>query len=183
MFTVIEGKRIAIVRKMLFCKREGFRGRQTPFVITPSNLPTFKKILYVCFSDQRVFFLFFFPGIVNNISISGVYSTMTKSQRQLAQLFGVTEGAISGVGFSVGASLPGGAWLAVLRWHALRNGLQRSGRRGIFKMHKKKGFKQVLEKSDSVFGFSKTNFYFEQRKVDQKLANGHAEQLFGKSAA
>ena len=27
------------------------------------------------------------------------------------------------------------------------------------------------------------NFYFKQRKVEQKLANGNAEQLFGKSAA
>jgi len=40
-----------------------------------------------------------------------------------------------------------------------------------------------LECFDGVLGFSKTNFYFEQGKVDQKLANGHAEQLFGKSAA
>lgn len=31
--------------------------------------------------------------------------------------------------------------------------------------------------------FSKTKFYFEQKKVDQKLENGYAEQLFGKSAA
>jgi hypothetical protein len=46
-----------------------------------------------------------------------------------------------------------------------------------------KGFKQVLERSDGVLGFSKTKFYFEQKKVDQKLANGHAEQLFGKSTA
>ncbi len=50
-------------------------------------------------------------------------------------------------------------------------------------MHGKKGFKQVLERSDDVLGFFKTNFYFEQRKVDQKLARGHAEHLFGKSAA
>ena len=50
-------------------------------------------------------------------------------------------------------------------------------------MHEKKGFKQVLERSDDVLGFFKTKFYFELRKVDQKLANGHAEQLFGKSAA
>ena len=88
-----------------------------------------------------------------------------------------------GVSFSVGAPLPGCAWLAVLRWHALRNGLERSGRIGIFKMHGKKGFKQVLERSDGVWGFSKTKFYFEQKKIDQKLANGHPEQLSGKSAA
>ena len=61
--------------------------------------------------------------------------------------------------------------------------LQRSGRRGIFKTHEKVGFKQVLERYDGVLGFSKTKFYFEQKKVDQKLATGHAEQLFGKSAA
>jgi hypothetical protein len=61
--------------------------------------------------------------------------------------------------------------------------LQRSGRRGIFKTHEKVGFKQVLERYDGVLGFSKTKFYFEQKKVDQKLANGHAKQLFGKSAA
>jgi len=45
-----------------------------------------------------------------------------------------------------------------------------------------------LERSDGVLGFFKTNSYFEVRKVDQKLANGHAKQLaitliFGKSAA
>jgi hypothetical protein len=50
-------------------------------------------------------------------------------------------------------------------------------------MHEKKGFKQVLERSDGVLGFPKTNFYFEQGKVDQKLAKGHAEHLFRKSAA
>jgi len=61
--------------------------------------------------------------------------------------------------------------------------LQRSGRRGIFKTHEKVGFKEVLEQYDGVLGFSKTKFYFEQKKVDQKLANGHAEQLFGKNAA
>jgi hypothetical protein len=61
--------------------------------------------------------------------------------------------------------------------------LQRSGRSAIFKIHKKKESKQVLERFDGVLGFSKTKFYFEQKKVDQKSANGHAEQLFEKSAA
>ncbi len=42
-----------------------------------------------------------------------------------------------GVSFSVGAPLPGCSWLAVLRVHALRNGLHRSGKRGIFKTHGK----------------------------------------------
>jgi hypothetical protein len=42
---------------------------------------------------------------------------------------------------SVGAPLPGCSWLAVLRVHALRNGLQRSGKRSIFKTHEKVGFK------------------------------------------
>jgi len=76
MFTIVEGKRIAIVGKMLSCKTESLRRRQMPFVIAPSKLSPLKKILYVCFSDQRVFFLFFLPGIMNNISISGVYSMM-----------------------------------------------------------------------------------------------------------
>jgi hypothetical protein len=52
-----------------------------------------------------------------------------------------------------------------------------------FQNARKKGFKQVLERSDGVLGFSKTKFYFEQKKIDQKLANGHAEKLSGKSAA
>jgi len=39
--------------------------------------------------------------------------------------------------------------------HALRNDLPRSGRRDIYKMHEKKGFKQVLEQADGVLGFSK----------------------------
>jgi hypothetical protein len=50
-------------------------------------------------------------------------------------------------------------------------------------MHGDIGFKQVLERSDGVLGFFKTKFYFEQKKVDQKLANGHAELVFGKSVA
>jgi len=33
-------------------------------------------------------------------------------------------------------------------------------------MHGKEGFKQVLEGSDGVSAFSKTNFYLEQWKVD-----------------
>ena len=53
----------------------------------------------------------------------------------------------------------------------------------VFSNTRKKGFKQVLERSDAVLGFSKIKFYFEQKKVDQKLASRHAEQLFGKSAA
>ncbi|MFC1868777.1 hypothetical protein ACFL0H_11680 [Thermodesulfobacteriota bacterium] len=39
-------------------------------------------------------------------------------------------------------------------------------------MYEKKGFKQVLERPDGVLGFSKTNFYFEQRKVDKKWQTG-----------
>ena len=50
-------------------------------------------------------------------------------------------------------------------------------------MHEKKGFKQVLERYDGVLSFSNTKFYFEQMKVEQKLTNERAEQLFGKSAA
>jgi len=74
-------------------------------------------------------------------------------------------------------------WLAVLKVHTLKNDLQRLGRRGIFKIHGRKKFKQVLEWYDGILGFSKTKFYFEQKKIDQTLANGHAEQLFGKRAA
>jgi hypothetical protein len=40
-----------------------------------------------------------------------------------------------------------------------------------------------LKRFDGVFGYSKTKFSFEQKKVDQRLANRHAEQLFEKSAA
>jgi hypothetical protein len=79
-----------------------------------------------------------------------------------------------GISFSVGAPLPGCSWLAVLRVHALRNGLQRSGKRGIFKTHEKVGFKQVLERSDGVLG------HFEEREFDRKLANRHAELVFWK---
>ena len=55
--------------------------------------------------------------------------------------------------------------------------------RGISKTHGKVGFKQVLERYDGVLGFSKTNIHFEEREFDRKLANGHAELVFGKSAA
>jgi hypothetical protein len=64
--------------------------------------------------------------------------------------------------------------------HALGNGLQRSGMRGIFKTHEKVGFKQVLERSDGVLGFAKTNIRFEEREFDRKLANRHAELVFWK---
>ena len=47
-----------------------------------------------------------------------------------------------------------------------------------FQNAQKKGFKQISERPDGVLGFSIIKFYFEQKKVDQKLANGHAEQLF-----
>ena len=50
-------------------------------------------------------------------------------------------------------------------------------------MHGKKRFKQVLEWYDDVLGFAKTNFYFLERKGNQKSLNGHAAQLFRKSAA
>jgi hypothetical protein len=40
-----------------------------------------------------------------------------------------------------------------------------------------------LEWSDGVLGFFKTKFYFERGKVELKLANRYAEQLFGENAA
>lgn len=42
----------------------------------------------------------------------------------------------------------------------------------------KKEFKQVLERHDGVLGFTKTKFYFEKEKVDQKLANGLCETSY-----
>jgi hypothetical protein len=41
----------------------------------------------------------------------------------------------------------------------------------------------ILERYDGVLGFSKTNIHFEEREFDRKLANGHAELVFGKRAA
>ena len=38
-------------------------------------------------------------------------------------------------------------------------------------MQGKDGFKQVLNGPNGVLAFPRTNFCFEQRKVDQKLAN------------
>ncbi len=52
-----------------------------------------------------------------------------------------------------------------------------------FQNARKKGVQAGFGTVDGVLGFSKTNFYFEQKKIDRKLANGPAEQLFGKSAA
>lgn len=45
------------------------------------------------------------------------------------------------------------------------------------------GPRLTKKRSDDLLGSSRTNFYFERWKVDQGLTNGHAEQLFGKSAA
>jgi len=41
----------------------------------------------------------------------------------------------------------------------------------MFERHENVGIKQVLEKHDGVLGLSKTKFYFEERKVEQNLAN------------
>jgi small-conductance mechanosensitive channel len=56
--------------------------------------------------------------------------------------------------------------------------LQISDRRVSFKIHGKKAFKQVLERSDGVLAFPGTNFCFEPGKVVQKLANRHAKPSF-----
>jgi hypothetical protein len=85
--------------------------------------------------------------------------------------------------FSIGASLQICAWLEVMKWHALRNDLQRSGKRGISKIRGKRDSSRYWNGLMVFWAFPKQNFYFEQKKIDRKLANGHAEQLFGKSAA
>lgn len=66
-----------------------------------------------------------------------------------------------------------------LPWHALRNGLKRSGRRSIAKIHGKEGFKQVWEEPDGAWAFSKTKFCFERGKVYENLANMPAELPIG----
>jgi len=85
---------------------------------------------------------------------------------------------VCGVGFFIGALLPGCALLAALRWYVLKNGLQSSDRRNIFKTHRKR-FKQLLELSGGVLAFSGANFCFAQEKVEQELANRRAELLLG----
>jgi hypothetical protein len=62
----------------------------------------------------------------------------------------------------------------------MKNVLQRSGKRSIFKTHEKVGFKKVLERYDGVLGFSKTNIRFKKREFDRKLENGHAELVLEK---
>ena len=69
-------------------------------------------------------------------------------------------------GVSLGAPLPGCAQLVTLNWHVRRNALKKPGRRSIVKKHGKKGFKQVLGRSDGVLYLSSPNFCFEQVKVD-----------------
>ena len=54
---------------------------------------------------------------------------------------------------SLGAPLPGCTRLATLNWRALRNDLKNSDGINIVKKHGKKGFKQVLERSDGVLDF------------------------------
>ena len=88
-----------------------------------------------------------------------------------------------GVSLSVGAPLPGCSWLAVLRVHALRNGLQRFGRRGIFKMHEKVGFKQVLERYDCVLRLSKQISTLNRKKLSKNWKKGVRNWFWGKSAA
>ena len=67
---------------------------------------------------------------------------------------------------SVALGLLDCSWLAVMRVQTLKNGMKRSGSRGIFKMQGKKGLKQALEWYDGGLGFAKTKFHFEQNKID-----------------
>jgi hypothetical protein len=66
--------------------------------------------------------------------------------------------------------------VVALRWYVLKNGLQSSDRRNIFRTHGRR-FKQVLELSGGVLAFPSTNFCFAPGKVDQDLANRHVELL------
>ena len=76
MLAIVPGKRIAMIGKMLRSEAESLRRRQPLLMIAPSQCSSFEKLLEVCFSDWRVFLLFFFATIVNSSSISGIYSVM-----------------------------------------------------------------------------------------------------------
>ena len=77
-----------------------------------------------------------------------------------------------GVGFSVRAPLPGSAWLAVLRWYTLRNGLRRSGRRGIFKMYEKRGSSNFWNGLMVFWAFPKQNSTLSRRKLIKNWQTG-----------
>jgi len=51
-------------------------------------------------------------------------------------------------------------------WHVRRNDKKNSDRISIVKKHGKKGFNQVLERSDGVLNFSIPDFCFKQGKFE-----------------
>jgi hypothetical protein len=67
--------------------------------------------------------------------------------------------------------------------HALRNGLQRSGKRGIFKTHEKVGFKQVLERMMVFWAFPKQISTLKRENSTENRQMGMLNWFFGKSVA
>jgi len=68
--------------------------------------------------------------------------------------------------FSIGALLPGCAWLAALRRNALIDFLKISDRRSIIKKHAKRGSDGDWDCTEGFWGDSHSIFRFEQMKVD-----------------
>ena len=63
-----------------------------------------------------------------------------------------TNSTVKGVGFSVGVPLPGGAQLATLTGHALKNGLHSFDKKGIVKKHVKRDAGGVWSCIEGVLG-------------------------------
>jgi hypothetical protein len=72
----------------------------------------------------------------------------------------------------------GCAWLAALRGMPEKR-LEKFRQERYFQNTRIKGFKQVLEQSDGVLAFLRTNFCFEQRKAHRKWAHRLVEPSFG----
>ena len=77
-----------------------------------------------------------------------------------------------GVSFSAGAPLSGCAWLAALRWHALRNGLQRSGKRGMLKMYEERDSSRFWNGTMAFWAIPKQNSILNREKLNKNWQMG-----------
>jgi hypothetical protein len=74
--------------------------------------------------------------------------------------------------FSIGASLQICAWLEVMKWHALRNDLQRSGKRGISKIRGKRDSSRYWNGLMVFWAFPKQISTLNRRKLIENWQTG-----------
>ena len=88
-----------------------------------------------------------------------------------------------GVSFPAASSLPGDTWLAVLRQYTLKNVLQRSGKRGIFKIREKRNSSRFWSGMMAFWVFPKRISPLKIENLIENWQMGMRNCCFGKSAA